>query len=263
MIGIYKITSPSGKIYIGQSINIEKRWFEYKGLSCKNQTALYRSLKKYGPKNHKYEIVLQCEEVELNEKERFFQDLYDVCSKNGLNCMLTKASDRSGRMSEESRKRMSESQKNRNPISDETRRKLCIARKGRIMSKESIEKSAVSRRGRKMSKESIDKMKQSALRNSDKTSARVKGTKHSIETKQKIRENRLKQTCPRTGKLHSKKSKQKCSENSTKSKLVINIETGIFYSSLREAAKTYCLNENTTYTRINGYCKNRSSLIYA
>jgi predicted GIY-YIG superfamily endonuclease len=24
--GIYKITSPSGKIYIGQSIDIEKRW---------------------------------------------------------------------------------------------------------------------------------------------------------------------------------------------------------------------------------------------
>ena len=29
MIGIYKITSPSGKVYIGQSINIEERWYKY------------------------------------------------------------------------------------------------------------------------------------------------------------------------------------------------------------------------------------------
>ena len=26
IVGIYKITSPSGKMYIGQSINIKKRW---------------------------------------------------------------------------------------------------------------------------------------------------------------------------------------------------------------------------------------------
>ena len=30
MIGIYKIVSPSGKVYIGQSTNIERRWKEYK-----------------------------------------------------------------------------------------------------------------------------------------------------------------------------------------------------------------------------------------
>ena len=37
-IGIYKITSPSNKIYIGQSINIERRFKEYKTLkNCKFQ----------------------------------------------------------------------------------------------------------------------------------------------------------------------------------------------------------------------------------
>lgn len=30
MIGIYKITSPSNRIYIGQSIDIEARWKSYK-----------------------------------------------------------------------------------------------------------------------------------------------------------------------------------------------------------------------------------------
>lgn len=33
-IGIYKITSPSNKIYIGQSTNITRRWDEYRKLQC-------------------------------------------------------------------------------------------------------------------------------------------------------------------------------------------------------------------------------------
>jgi len=36
MIGIYKITSPSNKVYIGQSINIEKRFKSYKRYDCKH-----------------------------------------------------------------------------------------------------------------------------------------------------------------------------------------------------------------------------------
>ena len=40
MIGIYKITSPSNKIYIGQSTDIEGRIKGYKSLSCKKQTRL-------------------------------------------------------------------------------------------------------------------------------------------------------------------------------------------------------------------------------
>ena len=57
MIGIYKITSPSGKIYVGQSWNIEKRFFRYKSLACKAQCKLYASFKKYGVKNHIFEYV--------------------------------------------------------------------------------------------------------------------------------------------------------------------------------------------------------------
>ena len=54
MIGIYKITSPTNKIYIGQSIDIENRFTKYKSLDCKNQVRLYNSLKKYGFDKHKF-----------------------------------------------------------------------------------------------------------------------------------------------------------------------------------------------------------------
>ena len=48
MIGIYKITSPTGRIYIGQSIDIEKRIIKYQNIKCKSQRLLYNSLFKYG-----------------------------------------------------------------------------------------------------------------------------------------------------------------------------------------------------------------------
>lgn len=55
--GIYQITSPTGSIYIGQSIDINKRLLDYHKLNCKNQPALYNSLKKHGPENHRFKII--------------------------------------------------------------------------------------------------------------------------------------------------------------------------------------------------------------
>ena len=89
MIGIYKITSPSGKVYVGQSRNIEKRFETYKRKLGSGQIRLYRSMKKYGIKNHMFEIIEECLFEELNIKERYYQDLYDVLNENGLNCILT------------------------------------------------------------------------------------------------------------------------------------------------------------------------------
>jgi len=118
MIGIYKITNPSKKVYIGQSINIKKRFNDYnKMANCKSQTILYRSFLKYGISNHKFEIIEECEMSELNEKERYYQDLYSVL-KNGLNCRLTNSFDRSGRLSEETKLKLSNSKKGKK-MSDE------------------------------------------------------------------------------------------------------------------------------------------------
>jgi len=112
MIGIYKITSPSKKIYIGQSVNIEKRFKQYKLGNCKRQKKLYNSFKKYGAENHVFTVIIECEIIELNDKERYYQDLYSVLEITGLNCLLTNASDRSGKLSKETIIKMSLVQKN-------------------------------------------------------------------------------------------------------------------------------------------------------
>jgi len=46
--GIYKLTSPSGKCYIGQSVNLEKRILSYARRDCVFQTKIYNAICKYG-----------------------------------------------------------------------------------------------------------------------------------------------------------------------------------------------------------------------
>ena len=85
MIGIYKITSPTNKVYIGQSINIERRFKNYKSISqTRGQVMLHNSFKKHGVNNHAFETIEECIVESLNEKERYWQEFYNV-----LECGLT------------------------------------------------------------------------------------------------------------------------------------------------------------------------------
>ena len=76
MVGIYKITNPKGRVYIGQSSDIEKRWIQYKycDKSCVGQK-LYNSIKKYGIEAHTKEILEECEVGELMSKEVYYKKL--------------------------------------------------------------------------------------------------------------------------------------------------------------------------------------------
>lgn len=76
IIGIYKITSPTGKIYIGQSVDIYQRWKFYSFLNCKNQIQLYNSLKKYSYKKHKFKILEICSTKKLDQREIYWKDYY-------------------------------------------------------------------------------------------------------------------------------------------------------------------------------------------
>lgn len=76
LIGIYKITNPKGKVYVGQSININHRKAEYRTLQCKGQPKIFNSLKKYGWDNHKFEIIEECPIEKLDEREVYWKQYY-------------------------------------------------------------------------------------------------------------------------------------------------------------------------------------------
>lgn len=105
MIGIYKITSPTNKIYIGQSTNIENRWNDYyKMIRCKRQTRLYNSLKKYKPHNHIFEIIEECTEDKLLEKETYWKEYYNVLGVPSLCCRMD---GKGGKLSQSTKDKMS------------------------------------------------------------------------------------------------------------------------------------------------------------
>jgi hypothetical protein len=98
IVGIYKITSPSGRIYIGQSTNIYNRFAAYKycdrdynSLRNKNRKSLITdSMRKYGRDAHIFEIIEVCEPSALNDREIFWIDHYkcnmsENPTSNGLN----------------------------------------------------------------------------------------------------------------------------------------------------------------------------------
>lgn len=122
MIGIYKITSPSGRIYIRQSRNIKSRLSRYRNHDCKNQPALYNSILKYGFNNHKFEILEECILENLNFRERYYQEFYNSVN-NGLNCEYTKTEDKPKILSEARRQQISRIHKGK-ITSEETKEKI-------------------------------------------------------------------------------------------------------------------------------------------
>jgi group I intron endonuclease len=111
MIGIYKITNPNGRIYIGQTTNHKVRWGKYRKLHCKDQPSLYKSLKKHGPENHIFEFIEECNVESLDEREIFWGNFYNVLSNKHLNNRLGRGFG--------------------SYDSDETRKKKSICHKGR------------------------------------------------------------------------------------------------------------------------------------
>lgn len=108
--GIYKITSPSGRVYIGETVDVEDRWKEYRRLDCKAQRKLYNSFLKYGTDAHIFEIVEECLFEDLLCRERHYQDFYDVLN-GGLNLKLSSCGDSKSVHSEETRKKIGDAQR--------------------------------------------------------------------------------------------------------------------------------------------------------
>jgi len=88
MVGIYKITNPKGKIYIGLSKDIDKRKKDYKYLKCNEQPKIYNSLKKYGWDNHIFDVLEECLIEHLSENEIKWKKYYLELYNNNWNKVL-------------------------------------------------------------------------------------------------------------------------------------------------------------------------------
>lgn len=241
--GIYKITSSSGRVYIGQSINIIKRVGNYKCLSCEKQRRICNSVKKYGWEEHIFEIVEECNIEDLNCRERYWQDFYDVLGKGGLNCELTECGQQKKILSQESKDRISKNRKGKGkrfgkdnpmygkPVSDETREKLSKSLKGRIVSEDTRNKISEANKGKEG----------------------LKGEKNPMFGKKVLESTVLK--------IVEKNKENYNNFTHGKGNIVLCLETGIFYTP-REASKIYNINYSTLHSMLNGSRTNKTSLIF-
>ena len=211
-IGIYKITSPSKKVYIGSSSNIELRWKYYKSLNCKKQNKLYSSFIKYGVLNHKFEILFKCKFDELYEYEHLFSLLYNVLDRNkGLNCNIPGYNDV------------------KKEVSEETKEKISLKTKGRKLS----EKQILFLKNRKASEETklkistAGKLRKHSEETKIKQSLAKLGKKKTELQKQNLSKARLGLKLPETSKINMGQKLKK---------LILNTETGIYYLGIEEAA---------------------------
>ncbi len=203
MIGIYKITNPKGKIYIGQSTLIEKRWSCYKALNCENQVRLYRSLLKHGISEHIFEVIEECNIEELNTKERYWQDYYQVLGEGGLNCKLTRTTDKSGKHSEASKQKMTETRtgQKRGPQTAEHIAKRTAHVKGKTYEEiHGIEKARELKENKRLKMTGIRKGPLPEEWRNNISKARVgnfrEGTHHSEATIQKMKKPKERVECP-------------------------------------------------------------------
>jgi len=235
MIGIYKITSPSKKVYIGQSINIKKRWYYHKSVYKTKKSKLYSSFIKYGIEKHKFEIIAVCLIEDLNTVEKYYVDLYQCFnSKNGLN--LKDGGGSKGCVSEETKLKISNSLKGRKgkSWSDEKKINFSLKRKGIKVSDETKRRMSIVKIGKLKSIETKKKMSEfQKTRSVEKgilTRLRFTGTKLSEERK----------------KIISEKNKGKLPHNKGISKYNFNIPyiiEKLNYTSCISISKEYGCNE--------------------
>ena len=178
MIGIYKITSRAGKVYIGQSWNIARRRRGYQSLDCKKQGKLFNSLSRHGWANHIFEVICELpsdvgQEV-LDQYEVLYWNHYQSCGVELLN--IKHPAIGGGKQSEETKQRISSSSI------------------GKKLSKESIEKRTESRRYWKPSEEQVramilgKKAKSLSEETRQKLSENAKRRVYSEETRRKMSE---------------------------------------------------------------------------
>lgn len=79
--GIYKITNQTtGECYVGQGLDLARRWKDHAkcglGIDTPAANKLYKAMQADGIWNFSWELLEACPQNELNEKEKFYINLY-------------------------------------------------------------------------------------------------------------------------------------------------------------------------------------------
>lgn len=246
--GIYKITNiVNGNFYIGQSVDIESRWKSHLYELKKNihgNEHIQRAWNKYGSNNFTFEIIEECENDVLNNRELYWMNelkpQYNIAG--GGDSIYT--------MLESTKKKISESQSGYNnywygkKLSIEHKKKLSEIKKGKpngLLGRKRPEwvrkKLSESQKGRIVSQETREKLRKANT-----------GRKHSDEFKKKVSES------------HKGEKSHLYGKPSPKRKKVICLDDGKIFDCIMDAAKYYGAFRNNVSSVCNGKLKTTKGL---
>ena len=231
-MGIYQIVNLiDGKKYIGSSKNLYNRKIRHFSTLRNNKHRnchLQNAFNKYGEENFSFEVIEFVNTIdELLPREQYYIELYQVCNKTkGYNIIVDAV---------------------RHTLSEETKQKISLAKKGKIRSEETKIKISLALKGQTLSEEIKQKI-----------SLAKKGSKNynygqilSEETKQKISLALKGSKNYNYGKTLSEETKLKI--GLANSKKVICVETGIIYDGISGAGRVL----NICRTNISKCCKGK------
>ena len=237
IIGIYKITNPKNKIYIGQSTNIKNRFNTYKKhyKHLKSQYRLFNSINKYGVENHKFEIICECSLEELDFLEILYKKFY-LMKHDWNQVLFCKVYDAGGGpLSEETKKKISKALTGKTRLkgykhNEETKKKISKALKGKVKTQQHRENMK-----RVMTEETKRKLSEAH-----------KGKTSYWKGKNREYKGRI---SPNKGNIYSEESKKNISKKLTgnlhSAKKVKNIETNMIWNSRTECGKYYNVTSST------------------
>lgn len=240
--GIYSITNKAnGKRYIGSAVNFRKRWNIHKCYLNKNKhhsAHLQNAWNKDGKEGFEFEIICYVENKEkLIKIEQIFLDIYQSYDgRFGYNICSNAGNQLGNKLSEETKKKISNSTKGRIPWNkgiprteetkeklrqknigrkhtEETKRKLSEKNKGRKHTEEEKKKISKAKKGKK---QNLTEEQQKRVSESHKGkipwNKGLKGAqKHSEESKNKMSESRKGRKAWNKGVPQSEEIKEKIS----------------------------------------------------
>lgn len=236
MSGIYLITNTvNGKVYVGQSTDVRDRIWHHQSALRHNRhenSHLQRSWNKYGGENFTFEIIEECEESMLDERERYYIAAYDSMDEDhGYN------KESGGSLCKH--------------MSEDVVRHLSEVSKGRYVG----EKNPMYGKHIPCSEEKKKRL-----------SERFSGSgnpmygvhrKHTEEENKKASERMKGEGNPFYGKTHTSETIQKM-RNTKKNKAVLCVETGVVYVSSAEAGRQLDID----YSHINACCNHKQKTAY-
>ncbi len=217
--GIYKLEWSNGHFYYGQTQNfVQRKSAHLSRLKKRTHTniRITRLSDKYGLP--KFSIIEYVELINLDKVEQIYLDTY-ISDRKCCNISIIAQNSRGVKRSEE------------------TKKKLSIARKGKKLSQEH--------------KDSISKGLFKAYATGRVILPPRYGILNSYFGKHHPPEIRLK--------MKEKKSGMYFGGDNPRAKLVLNFETGIFYDCMLHAAKSISISASYMYNMLSGYSKNKTS----